>query len=156
MRALIVFDTRHGNTKQIAEAIAEGLGSSWEVIVKQAVGTDLADLNGIDLLVTGCPVHGWNISKPMRKLLDRLEASGLDGGMATAFDTKFKHILAGGAAKKLAGRLGKLGLKMVAEPESFFVAGMEGPLQVGELDRARAFGEQLAARVVAGLNSEET
>lgn len=156
MRALVVFDTLHGNTRQIAEAIAEGFGASWEVVVKPATEADIADLDDRDLLVLGCPVHGWNVSKPMREFLDRLDAGRVDGGNAAAFDTKFKHILAGGAAKKLVGRLRKLGLDILAEPESFFVTGMEGPLQEGEVDRANAFGARLASRATGGRDSGQT
>jgi hypothetical protein len=37
------------------------------------------------------------------------------------------------------------GFKQLVHPESFFVAGTTGDLLEGELDRARAWGESLAA-----------
>lgn len=147
MRALVLYDTLHGNTEQIANAIAEGFAGVGEVLVRKTADARPEEVQSADILVAGCPVHGWNISKPMGRFLDRLGARRFEGMRAATFDTKFKHVLAGGAAKKLARRLRKLGLEIAADPQSFFVAGMEGPLREGELDRARTFGADLAVRL---------
>ncbi|MCJ7752002.1 MAG: flavodoxin domain-containing protein, partial [Armatimonadetes bacterium] len=139
MRAVIVYDTLHGNTEQIANAIAEGFAGVGEVVSRKAADARPEDIQSADILVAGCPVHGWNISMPMIECLDSLGARRFEGMPAAAFDTKFRHLLAGGAAKKIAARLKKLGFSLIADPQSFFVSGMKGPLRPGELDRARAF-----------------
>jgi hypothetical protein len=79
----------------------------------------------------------------------------LRGGSATvaaaAFDTRIKGpgILWGSAAKGADKQLRGLGFRVVAGPESFLVDGPTGPLfdrlLDGETDRARAWGETLAA-----------
>jgi len=147
MRGFIVYDTRHGNTEQIAHAIAEGFAGVGEVVLRKAADARPEEIQSAELLLAGCPVHGWNISKPMKAFLDSLGARRFEGMPAAAFDTKFKSLLAGGAAKKIAARLEKLGFSLIADPQSFFVAGMQGPLREGELDRARAFGAGLAERL---------
>ena len=49
----------------------------------------------------------------------------------------------GSAAKGIAHRLVSHGYEAVGE-ESFLVEGTDGPLHEGELERARAWGRQLA------------
>lgn len=66
-----------------------------------------------------------------------------------AFDTRSHGPTAftGSAAKGIAHRLRHHGFDLLAEPESFVVEDMDGPLVAGELDRARQWGEALAARL---------
>ncbi len=47
------------------------------------------------------------------------------------------------AAPRLSKKLRKLGGQQVARPETFFVAGREGPLFDGELERAEAWAAAL-------------
>ena len=60
MKAAVVYESMFGNTKMIAEAVADGLaqaGAVPEVVVvsvTEAMPVDLADL---DLLVVGGPTH---------------------------------------------------------------------------------------------------
>src|SRR4051794_34303203 len=55
MRALIVYESMYGNTRQIAEAIAEGCRQAGEASVVRAASCDPAMLAGLDLLVIGGP-----------------------------------------------------------------------------------------------------
>jgi hypothetical protein len=66
--------------------------------------------------------------------------------MAT-FDTKINSMrhLPGSAAKSAAKAAHRHGYEPVARAESFYVDDVDGPLLDGELDRARAWGSQLAA-----------
>jgi len=47
------------------------------------------------------------------------------------------------------------GYALLVEPESFLVTGNEGPLEPGELDRAREWGEAVAARFLIGAPEEK-
>ena len=51
----------------------------------------------------------------------------------------------GYAAPKIASSLVKAGGQVVTPPEGFIVKGTEGPLEEGELERATAWGRQIAA-----------
>jgi hypothetical protein len=53
--------------------------------------------------------------------------------------------LPGSAAKGAAKAARKHGYESAGPAESFYVDDVEGPLLEGELDRARAWGRQLAA-----------
>ena len=64
MRALVVYESMYGNTRAIAEAIADGLAVS-AVATAARVGTVAPDqLHGLDLLVLGAPTHTWSLSRP--------------------------------------------------------------------------------------------
>jgi flavodoxin len=53
MNVLIVFDTKHGNTKQVAELIAEGINSveGNETIVANVKGFDINEDKTYELIV---------------------------------------------------------------------------------------------------------
>ncbi len=67
---------------------------------------------------------------------------------AAAFDTRFKkpHRVVGSAARGGENRLRRLGFRVTAPSESFYVAETPGPLLDGEPDRARRWGEQLGSQ----------
>lgn len=73
----------------------------------------------------------------MRRYIDSLPKT--QGVKVACFDTRFEKsaILTGSAAKTIAGKLRRLGYRIVVDPESFFVLHTEGPLKEAELDRAR-------------------
>ena len=66
-------------------------------------------------------------------------------GWAAAFDTQVRGPF-GKGAPEIARLLEAAGYVPLAEPEGFVVKGRHGPLKKGEAERARAWGEQLAAR----------
>jgi hypothetical protein len=68
------------------------------------------------------------------------------GAAAAAFDTRgdANAALTGSAAKGIARRLRRHGYDVIGTA-SFLVADSEGPLEDGELDRARSWGASLAA-----------
>jgi hypothetical protein len=70
---------------------------------------------------------------------------------AATFDMRLDRSpwLTGVAARGIARRIRRHGLDVVAT-ESFLVEDSEGPLVEGELDRARAWGEELARSAVPG------
>ena len=54
-------------------------------------------------------------------------------------------VLVGSAGRALARRLSRKGFELVAPAESFFVRDSEGPLEDGELERARAWARRVSA-----------
>jgi hypothetical protein len=60
MRAAVVYESMFGNTKMIAEAVADGLaqsGAAPEVVVVPVTVAMAEDVVGLDLLVVGGPTH---------------------------------------------------------------------------------------------------
>src|SRR5205085_12645245 len=92
-----------------------------------------------DLLVVGGPIEAFRMTPPVSKFLARLEPRSVSGVAAAAFETRVpKHWwLPGSAAGGIAKRLGQLGARMIAAPESFIVEGSpnEAKGKVPALDR---------------------
>lgn len=57
MRAVITFESIYGNTRVVAEAVAEGLRPLGDVAVVSHHEADPAVLAGADLVVVGAPTH---------------------------------------------------------------------------------------------------
>jgi hypothetical protein len=74
---------------------------------------------------------------------------------AAAFDTRVQlpPLVSGRAAPKIARSLQRSGCHMIAEPESFLVTTKQPALVAGERERARAWGEILAANALKELQS---
>ena len=64
MRALVVYESMFGNTRELAAAIAEGLaarGAGVELVDAESAPGELADR--FDLLVAGAPTHAFGLPK---------------------------------------------------------------------------------------------
>lgn len=175
MRALVVYESVMGNTHRIAEAIAGGLRTRMDADVSGP--HDAHHLDGVDLLVVGGPthMHGMAHSRTKRQGAEHEQVPGDAGepahqideeaygeslrhwfhhlpqgaaGPSAAFDTRFDGApsLTGRASKGIGRRLHHHGLTLVAEPESFLVD-QDNELIDGELDRAHAWGQELARAV---------
>ena len=143
MKALVVYDSVHGNTEQIAQAIGQAIGGQ----VLRVGEVNPADLNGFDLLIVGSPTHGGWFTPEIKDLLEASPA--LEGVNVAAFDTRtatiWNRILPFGyAAPRIARTLEGNGGDLLAPPEGFVVLGIEGPLKDGELARAAGWAKGLA------------
>lgn len=96
MKVLVVYYSRTGTTKKIADLIASKLDADTEEILdvksrkgalgymrsgKEAMKRSIPDIQepkidpaGYDLVVLGTPIWSWNMSSPMRAYLDRFKA----------------------------------------------------------------------------------
>jgi hypothetical protein len=160
MNAVVVYESHWGNTAAVAQAIAEGLGGH-----SRALNTDEADARTVgeaELLVVGAPViafglpresvrkqiagdvkgpHSPDVSHPsLRTWLDALPAAR---GWLAAFETRLWWSPRG-ATGSIEAKLRRTGRSRLAHAQRFVVSGGYGPLREGELDRARAWGRQLA------------
>ena len=163
MRALVVYESMYGNSRAIAEAIAEGLGDVEVLPVHEAAELDL----DVELLVVGGPthIHGLATTRSRQAAVEAAKDAhvepgatkppGLrvwlrdlqrgDGAHAAAFDTRLDRspLVTGVAARGIARRLRRHGYDLLG-CESFLVSDSEGPLEHGELDRAHIWGAELA------------
>jgi flavodoxin len=134
MNALVVYDSKFGNTRRIAEAIGEGLREQYDVSVQSV--TDRPTVTpGISLLIVGGPTHAHGISQPMREFLDNLPRDAVHGAAIATFDTRFHKPkwLVGAASDGIAKRLQTQGARLMIGPESFWIDSGEGPLSAGEI-----------------------
>ncbi len=145
MKALIVYDTKTGNTERIALAISSGMKEiGAEAVVKKAEEVTGEDFKNADAWIVGAPTHAWSASSPSKKALKLGISSGAAGKKGTAFDTRFENVGKGGV-DKLRKMLEEAGVQIVVPPEWFVVKGMKGPLADGEEAKAVAFGRKIAS-----------
>jgi Flavodoxin len=169
MRTVVVYESMFGNTKAIAEAIAEGIGGADEVTLGSVDNRSPDEVADARLLVAGGPTHAHGMARAnahhtlakdasyakygavlageesLRGWLERLPPGRT---AAAAFDTRYDkpRWLTGSAAAKIAQRLRRKGYPIVGA-ESFFVQTAGGPLADGERERAVAWGRALAANL---------
>lgn len=144
MKSLIVYDSLYGNTRTIAQTIADVM--QGEANLKYVGDVDVSELGDYDLLIVGAPTHGGGISDQAKEMLDQIQESALAGTKVAAFDTRLTNkwiLIFGVAAPKIAKRLVKNGGELVVPGEGFFVTGGEGPLKDGEVERAQAWAESI-------------
>jgi len=168
MKILIVHESLFGNTKRVAEAIAEGLrrgsppGDGRSVLVVDTDGAPSKVPDDVSLLLVGGPTHAFSMTRPgtredaVSKGAPSSPRLGvrewIDAAMPRAdlpvitFDTRVHvRMMPGSAAASAAKSLRHHGFRNADRGETFWVEGTEGPLTEGELDRAVAWGESLAA-----------
>ena len=178
MRAVVIYESMFGNTRRIAEAVADGLARFVEVRLARADEVGEGDLAGVDLVVVGAPTHAWSLPRAntrqgalatarrgdndlvlepaadtapgVREWLATLGRLGVRGAV---FDTRFHapRLVTGRASRAIARALRHDGVEVVSAPQSFFVD-RRNHMRAGEEERARAWGERLGA-AVAGRGS---
>jgi hypothetical protein len=169
MPVLVVFESMFGNTRLIADAVAEGLARHVPAQQVEVGAAPTVIAGEVELLVVGGPTHAFGLSRPgtrqsaaqqaegglvsagigLREWLEALQKDAAHVPVA-AFDTRISRPrLPGSAAAAVDKRLRRLGFRSVASPTSFYVEGTTGPPMEGEIERARRWGEELAAEVSA-------
>jgi len=164
MGAIVVYESLWGNTAAVAHAIAEGIGGGT-VALSTAEATP-ERIGAADLIIAGSPILGFKLptdamragagsslpaSVPAPDLSHPSLRSWLEGlapgpGRFAAFETRVKGPW-GNAVKAIAKDLAASGRRPVDSSSAtmaFIVTGKYGPLKEGELDRARAWGSELA------------
>ena len=144
MKALIVYDSMHGNTEKIAEAIGGAMAGEARVVRVSEVNS--AELKAIDLLIVGSPTQGGRATPAIRDFLNKISGPAMKGVNVAAFDTRVSTkvvAIFGYAAGRIAGSLKRKGGTLVAPPQGFFVKGTEGPLKDGELERAAGWAKEI-------------
>jgi len=147
-RAMVIYDTKFGNTEKIARALALG-------IEKQRVKVDCVKADEVDVdklveynfLAIGGPTHTFGVSKPMKAFLKKLKNVDIKGKKAFAFDTKYKSRWAGSAGKGIGKTLKRLGMSIVKPHSSAIVTGSEGPLDEGMEEMFEQIGVEIGELV---------
>jgi hypothetical protein len=166
----IVVESCFGNTLSVAQAVARGIDAATAAGTARLLAAgDAAPVipEGTALLLVGSPTHALGVptaksraqaaKQAVAPTATQPEPTGVREWIAAAeargdlsvitFDTTTGSRWAGSAAKAAAKLLAGRGWKRAERGPSFTVSGMGGPLADGELDRARAWGRDLAARL---------
>ncbi len=157
MRALILYRSYYGNTRQVAEEIERSLRGLGHQAAVQDLRSRLPELAGIDCVFVGAPTRMARVTGRARAALRTLKARGLGRKPLAVFDTygpvpktpeemaKAERWLNPGAAGILAATASQLGLNVQARTLRCEVQGLKGPLAEGELGKVAAFVKAFVA-----------
>ncbi len=164
MKALVIYESMYGNTRAVAEAIANGIGAAGEVEITEVSAAPQQAPADVDLVVVGGPTHAHGMSRPQSReaaaTVGPLVSRGIgvrewiqgtefaSGVRVAAFDTRMGKArwITGSAAISMKKLLRSRKFAGEVATESFLVDHTLGPLRDGELRRARDWGARLAGR----------
>ncbi len=136
-RVLVLYASRFGNTRRVAELLCTGLRRTPGILVEDLSIDQVSfeALDQCDLLAVGGPTEILSASKPMKAFLARLDGVRSRGRPAFAFETRLRSRLAGSAAKYIEKHLANLGWSIVRPYRTATVRGMtkEESAQYGEV-----------------------
>ena len=151
-KAIVVYESKYGNTKLVAETIAEGMREveGTETVVSEVKEVDLNRIPDYNAILLGSPNHIGGPTGGVKKFIDKLGKLPLEGKLFAVFDTYLGKDFEN-TAKKMERRIGEKvpGLKLAAPGLSIRVDGMKGPISEGELPKCKEFGNKIATQLKA-------
>jgi flavodoxin len=156
VRVCVVYDTKYGNTKLVAENIAEGLREvgGIQTAISHVEGVDHETLHGYDAVLIGSPNHYSGPTKDVQDFIDNLRGHDLEGKAYAVFDTfvgRDSDFFLGKASRKMEKAIGEKvpDLKLLTPGLSIRVRGTKGPIVEGELPKCRDFGRKIGNQLIA-------
>jgi flavodoxin len=162
MKGLVLYRSYHGNTKQVADAMAKGLTAQGVESEVRDLRWKLPDLKEFDFIVIGSPTRMARVNRKARRVLKRIGKKGFAKKPIAVFDTygpvptdpeeleKGKKWLYPGAAGILHKLAETLGLNIYSKTLRCEVKGMKGPLGDKELEKAAAFAREFVSTIGEG------
>ena len=151
MKGIVVYDTSYGNTKKIAETIAETLRESGiEVHLFDVKDVKKLSAKDYDFLVLGSPTRFGTISFAIRGFLGKVKEEKWINKPFTAFDTENPENIEkkeGSAAEKIAEKLKEKKMNELLPVLKAVVLGQKGPLKEGEIERTKDYARELAIKL---------
>ena len=151
MKGLVVYDTSHGNTRQVAEAISDSMRESG-VEIDTFYVKKIGKLNAeaYDYLVVGSPTKFGTMSFTTKRFLGKIKSNKWSGKPFAAFDTENPENIErneGSAAEKIAEQLKLKQMRLLQPVLKSVVIGWKGPMQEGEIERAEVYAKELISRL---------
>ena len=151
MKGIVVFDTSYGNTRKIAETLAETLKESgMEADLFSVKNVKKLSTKNYNFLVLGSPTRWGTMSFAVRFFLRKVKSEEWMNKPFAAFDTENPENIErkeGSAAEKIAEKLRDKQLNQLLPVLKSVVLGWKGPLQEGEIERAKEYARELAVKL---------
>ena len=151
-KTLVVYESKYGNTKRVAETIVEGMQrvSGTETTQNDIKSVDRNAIPRYDAIVFGGPTHFGGPTRSMKKFIDKLSALPLNGKQFAVFDTYLKTDFEK-ATKNMEQRMREKvpAMKIIVPGLSIKVEDMKGPIAEGELPKCEEFGTKIASQLMS-------
>lgn len=155
MKGIIVYDTSYGNTKKIAETIAETLKESGIEVDLFYVKDAKLSAKDYDFLILGSPTRFGTMSFTIKSFLGKLKSEEWINKPFSAFDTENPENLERArlenkewsAAEKIAQKLKEKKMNQLLPVLKALVLGQKGPLVEGEIDKTKDYARELVVKL---------
>jgi menaquinone-dependent protoporphyrinogen IX oxidase len=156
MKGIVVYDTSYGNTKKIAETIAETLKESGIIVdlfhVKDSKKLSANDYN---FMVLGAPTKFGTMSFAVKSFLGKVKAEEWMNKPFAAYDTENPENVEKAraenkewsAAEKIALKLREKKMNQLVPVLKALVLGWKGSLVEGEIERTKNYAKQLTSKL---------
>jgi flavodoxin len=151
-KVIVVYESRYGNTKRVAEIIVEGIRDvgGIETTLSNVNDVDLDTIPNYDAILIGSPNHARGPTRSVKRFIDKLAKLPLQGKRFAVFDTYTAKDFET-AMKKMEQRIHDRvpALQMIVPGLSIQVQGMKGPIVDAELPKCKGFGTNVANTLLA-------
>jgi flavorubredoxin len=149
-RIMVVYESKYGNTKRVAETIVEGMQrvAGTKITLSEVKHLNVNTIVSYDAIVIGGPTHFGGPTRGIKKLINNLSSFSLENKQFAVFDTYLGGDFEKGM-KKMEQIIGENApaMKMAVPGLSIKVKGMKGPIAEGELPKCKEFGAKLASQL---------
>jgi len=159
MKGVVAYDSVYGNTKQVAEAIAEQIRSEGHEVELIALKDGAGGAVSGDFMFVGSPTRIGRMTRETKGFVEGLDREHWKNRSIVAFDTvgplsedaekrkKWLSRIEKSAATRMLELLRERGLSAHPEVLHIAVTGFKGPLAPDALDMARDFTHKFLAAV---------
>jgi len=140
-KAIVIYETRSGNTEMMAKAIETGLKKAGvEVELKKGARANADDLKDVDAVILGSPTYVRALIAAMKTFLFEMDKVDLKGKVGAAFGS---YGWSGESVEILTETMKNLAEMDVIEP------GLKVKRRPSEkdLEECRAFGKKIADKI---------
>ncbi|MCS7102416.1 MAG: flavodoxin domain-containing protein [Candidatus Korarchaeum sp.] len=158
MRVIVLYESKYGNTRLVAEKIVEGMrkaGGVDDITIKEVKALPVEEVKKYDVIIIGSPNHIGGPTWGIKRFIRRMGKLGLTDKWFAVFDT----CLGGREYERAVKKMEKLIMKNTGQSRillpglSIKVKGIKGPIVEGELERCEEFGEKII-ELFKGKNKE--
>jgi flavodoxin len=150
-KVIIIFESTLGNTRSVAEKIAEGLKSKpgIEVEVTHIKKIDTRQLAKYDAILIGCPTHMGQPTRDTRNLVNKFNDLDVSGKPVAFFNCWGVPACEGKQVKMLEeiSLMKAPKIKLVSPGLSVRVPGAKGPVSGEDFGKCVEFGKNFADRM---------
>jgi flavorubredoxin len=149
VKVFVVYDTKYGNTKLVAEKIVKGMRKveGIETAIADVKEVNLEEAASSDAVLIGSPNHVGRPARGIDAFIDKLGKLDMKTKWVAVFDTHMASDTRAHAKmeKRISEKVPRL--KLITPGLSIKVNGMEGPIAEGELLKCVEFGKKIATQL---------
>ena len=155
MKGIVIYDSSYGNTKKIAETIAETLKESEIKVDLSYVKKAKLDGKDYEFIIVGSPTKWGTMSFTMKRFLGKIKSDEWANKPFAAFDTELPDNIEKtetenknwSAAEKIAEKLADKNMKQIIPVLKAVVLDKKGPLKDGEIERTKDYTKELVIKL---------